>query len=207
MEIESLRVANTQRMLEAEATGIEAKADALKKYNEAAAFLELAKLHIEAERDIHIDQAKAMGNALQGAQIRMYGGGDGTVDTIRGMFTTGFGLGEVLEGVAQSLPEGLRQRFADNGIRGLFGRPYRDGDSLRRAVSALSDLVQQSMRTRKDRDVPFLQALEILDEQTGDDADQRGAVDMLREFNQHGAFDEVSFEQVWSLLQAAAKAD
>jgi hypothetical protein len=101
----------------------------------------------------------------------------------------------------------LRQRFADNGIRGLFGRPYRDGDSLRRAVSALSDLVQQSMRTRKDRDVPFLQALEILDEQTGDDADQRGAVDMLREFNQHGAFDEVSFEQVWSLLQAAAKAD
>jgi len=27
---------------------------------------------IEADRDVHIDQAKAMGSALSGAQIRMY---------------------------------------------------------------------------------------------------------------------------------------
>ena len=70
---------------------------------------------IEADRDVHIDQAKAMGSALSGAQIRMYGGGDGTIDTIRGLFTQGFGIGEVLEGLAQSLPEGLRQRFNANG--------------------------------------------------------------------------------------------
>ena len=74
----TLRIANTQRLLEAEATGLEAKAEALKKYNDAATFLELAKLRIEAERDVHIDQAKAMGSALSQAQIRMYGGGDGT---------------------------------------------------------------------------------------------------------------------------------
>ena len=66
MEVETLRIANAQRQLEAEATGIEAKAEALKKYNEAATFLELARLRIEAERDVHIDQAKAMGNALVG---------------------------------------------------------------------------------------------------------------------------------------------
>ena len=47
-----------------------------------------------------IDQAKAMGSALSGAQIRMYVGGDGTMDTIRGLFTQGFGIGEVLEGLA-----------------------------------------------------------------------------------------------------------
>jgi hypothetical protein len=41
-----------------------------------------------------------MGSALSGAQIRMYGGGDGTMDTIRGLFTQGFGIGEVLEGLA-----------------------------------------------------------------------------------------------------------
>ena len=116
MEIEMLRVANTQRQLEAEATGIEAKAEAMKKYNEAATFLELSKLRIEADRDVHIDQAKAMGSALAQAQIRMYGGGDGTVDTIRGLFTQGFGIGEVLEGITQSMPEGLaaaaqRQRY------------------------------------------------------------------------------------------------
>ena len=62
MEIETLRVQNTQRLLEAEASGIEAKAAALKKYNDAATFLELAKMHIAAERDVRSDQAKAMGN-------------------------------------------------------------------------------------------------------------------------------------------------
>ena len=75
-----------------------------------------------------------MGSALSGAQIRMYGGGDGTMDTIRGLFTQGFGIGEVLEGLAQSLPEGLRQRFNANGIRSLLGRPY-DGSSLKRPMS------------------------------------------------------------------------
>jgi hypothetical protein len=64
MEIESLRIANSQRQLEAEATGLEAKAEALKKYDEAATFLELARLRIEPDRDVHIDQAKAMGSAL-----------------------------------------------------------------------------------------------------------------------------------------------
>src|SRR4029077_17465834 len=67
MEVEQLRIANAQRQLEAEAIGLEAKAEALKKYNEAATFLELARLRIEAERDVHIDQAKAMGSALSQA--------------------------------------------------------------------------------------------------------------------------------------------
>ena len=204
MEVESLRVLNTQRMFEAEATGIEAKAGALKLYNEAATFLELAKLHIEAERDIHIDQAKAMGSALQGAQIRMYGGGDGTVDTIRGMFTSGFGLGEVLEGVAQSLPEGLRQRFAENGIRGVFGRPQ-GASQYRQMVERLDGLVRQAMRTRKSREVPFGEAVALLEEQAGDDAGLRDAIGLLREVNQQGIFDEVPFETVWTLVQATTK--
>ena len=50
-EIEALRAANARRLLEAEASGIEAKADALKKYNEAAMFLELARLQIEGPAD------------------------------------------------------------------------------------------------------------------------------------------------------------
>ncbi len=208
MEIETLRVGNTQRMLEAEAAGIEAKADALKKYNDAATFLELAKLHIEAERDIHIDQAKAMGNALQNAQIRMYGGGggdgDGTMDTIRGLFTSGFGLGEVLEGVAQSLPEGLRSRFAENGIRGLFGRPYRSGQ-LKESALHLAALVNESMSTRKARAVPFAQAVATLSEAAGDDPQAKGAVALLDQFNEQGAFDDVPFDTVWALVQAMAK--
>ena len=212
MEVEQLRVANTQRMLEAEAVGIEAKADALKKYNDAATFLELAQLHIEAERDIHIDQAKAMGNALQNAQIRMYGGGgsggdgDGTVDTIRGLFTTGFGLGEVLEGVAQSLPEGLRERFAENGIRGIFGRPGGAGQ-FRAAVDALTQLVDRSFENREAREnTTFKDGLLLLEEQAQTDT-ARSAVGMLKSFNQQAqsTFDDVAFEKVWALLQSAVK--
>lgn len=204
-EIEALKADNAKRMLEAEASGIEAKADALKKYNDAATFLELAKLHIEAERDIHIDQAKAMGNALSGAQIRMYGGGDGTVDTIRGMFTSGFGLGEALEGVAQSLPEGIRERFAENGIRGLFGRPGGNGE-FRQSVARLGELVQSSMRSRKAREVTFRDAMATLQAQVGDDVAASRALTVLNELNANGTFDEVPFESVWSLLQATMKA-
>ena len=204
MEIETLRVENTQRLLEAEATGMEAKADALKKYNDAATFLELAKLSIEADRDIHIDQAKAMGNALEGAQIRMYGGGDGTVDTIRGLFTQGFGVGEVLEGFAQSMPDGLRQKFNANGLRGLFGRPYGQG-GLREAAEHLAALVDSTLSTKKAREVNFPEALEKLVEAAGDDETMSQTLAMMKELNSQGRFDEVPFESVWNIMQAVAK--
>ncbi len=206
MAIEQLRVINVRQRLEAEAAGLESKAEALKKYNEAATFLELAKMHIEAERDIHIDQAKAMGSALSGAQIRMYGGGngDGTVDTIRGLFTQGFGLGEVLEGVAQSLPEGLRQRFAANGVRGLFGRPY-DSGSLMQVYEQLNALVSASMSTDEDRSIPFSDALQRLADAAGADQEAGRAVALLDKMNEQDVFSEVSFDKVWALLQAAAR--
>jgi uncharacterized membrane protein YqiK len=205
MEVETLRIANTQRLLEAEATGLEAKAEALKKYNEAATFLELAKLRIEAERDVHIDQAKAMGSALAQAQIRMYGGGDGTMDTIRGLFTQGFGIGEVLEGIAQSLPEGLRQRLSANGIQGLLGRPY-NGGSLKQTYEHLNALVQEHLRTKKAREVPFPEAIARLGEHAGDNEDLRQAVKVLAEFNQEGALNNVPFDSVWNMINAVAKA-
>ena len=204
MEVEALRVANTQRLLEAEATGLEAKAEALKKYNEAATYLELAKLRIEAERDVHIDQAKAMGSALSQAQIRMYGGGDGTMDTIRGLFTQGFGIGEVLEGLAQSLPEGLRQRFSANGIHGLIGRPY-DGASLKQTYEHLNALVQEHLKSKKAREVPFPEALARLSEHAGDNEAMRDALKVLGDFNQEGALNNVTFDSVWSMINAVAK--
>ncbi len=205
-EIESLRAANAQRLLEAEASGIEAKADALKKYNEAAMFLELARLQIEAERDVHIDQAKAMGTALHGAQIRMYGGGDGTMDTIRGMFTSGFAMGEVLEGVAQSLPEGIRDRLSESGIRGLFGPPQ-SARELRQAVEGLASLVQSTMADQSDRNVPLREALATLSAAAGDDSALTGALGVLRELDSQGVFGDVPFETVWSLLQALSQTD
>ena len=203
-EIEALRVANAQKMLEAEATGMEAKAEALKKYNEAATFLELSKLQIEADRDVHVNQAKAMGNALNGAQIRMYGNGEGTMDNIRDMFTKGFAMGEVLDGVAQSLPEGLLNRFATNGIRGIIGRPYRTGE-FKEKVEQLNRLVKEHLGTAKKRDIPFPDAIKLLEEKAGKKDSHKKALDLLRESNEKGIFDETSFEKVWSLVQATVK--
>ena len=203
--VEELRIANAQRRLEAEAVGLEAKAGALKKYNDAAMFLELARLQIEAERDVHIDQAKAMGHALSEAQIRMYGGGDGTMDTIRGMFTSGFALGEVLEGVAQSLPDGLRERFTKNGIRGIFGRPYRSGE-FKEMFDQLSGLVQKTMRSKEARQISFSDAMSKLDDAAAGNENQQNAIALLRDANEAGVFDDVEFNLVWSLLQSTAKA-
>ena len=201
VHIEALRVENVQRRFQAEAVGIEAKADALKRYNESATFLELAKLHIEAERDIHIDQAKAMGTALTGAHIRMYGGGDGTVDNIRQLFTSGFGIGEALEGVAQSLPEGLRDRLARDGIRGIFRRP--DDGPLSGHVGRIQTLVDTHLGDALD--TPFAAALERLHEVAGGDEEAARALAVLGSVNEGGAFDEVPFGTAWGLLQAVAK--
>ncbi|MDD9984511.1 MAG: SPFH domain-containing protein [Gammaproteobacteria bacterium] len=201
VHVESLRVENVQRRFQAEAVGIEAKADALKKYNESATFLELAKLHIEAERDIHIDQAKAMGTALTGAHIRMYGGDGGTVDNIRQLFTSGFGIGEALEGVAQSLPEGLRDRLARDGIRGIFRRP--DDGPLSGHVGHIQTLVDAHLADALD--TPFAAALERLREAAGGDEEASRALAVLGSVNEGGAFDDVPFATAWSLLQALAK--
>ena len=201
VHVEALRVENVQRRFQAEAVGIEAKADALKKYNESATFLELAKLHIEAERDIHIDQAKAMGSALTGAHIRMYGGDGGTVDNIRQLFTSGFGIGEALEGVAQSLPEGLRDRLARDGIRGIFRRP--DGGPLSGHVERIAGLVDAHIGEALD--TPFAAALERLGEAAGGDEEATRALAVLGSVNEGGTFDDVPFATAWNLLQALAK--
>ncbi|MCY4467884.1 MAG: SPFH domain-containing protein [Thiotrichales bacterium] len=201
VHIEALRVENVQRRFQAEAVGIEAKADALKKYNESATFLELAKLHIEAERDVHIDQAKAMGTALTGAHIRMYGGDGGTVDNIRQLFTSGFGIGEALEGVAQSLPEGLRDRLARDGIRGIFRRP--DDGPLSGHVGHIQTLVDTHLGDALD--TPFAAALERLNEAAGGDEQASRALAVLDSVNDSGAFDDVPFATAWNLLQSLAK--
>ena len=202
VHVESLRVANIQRRLEAEASGIEAKAGALKKYNESATFLELAKLHIEAERDIHIDQAKAMGSALTGAHIRMYGGEGGTVDNIRQLFTSGFGIGEALEGVAQSLPEGLRERLASDGIRGIFRRP--DEGPLSAHVERISALVASALGDEAG-EIRFADALARLREAAAGSEEAGRSLAVLASANEGGVFDDAPFGTAWALLRALAK--
>ncbi len=202
MAVEALRVQRVEEKLKAEAAGMEAKADALKKYNEAAMFLELSRLFIEAERDVHIDQARAMGNALEGAHIRMYGGSnDGTMDTIRGLFNSGFGLGEAMDGLAHSMPEGLRDRFNANGLRGLFGRPA-DSGLLLQTHSQLKVLVDKEFGSKKAQEAPLSEAIKTLDQAAGNDPARQRAVGVLKELVARGGFEDVPFATIWSLLSA-----
>ena len=136
----------------------------------------------------------------------MYGGSDdGTIDNIRSLFTTGFGVGEALEGLAQSLPEGLRQRFAENGIRGVFGLPSRAG-RFQHGVEQIGELLKQTLKTRKDREnTLFKDAIIQLKEAATTDTSKLEAVSLLTEFNESGMVDEVPFETVWNLVLATSK--
>jgi hypothetical protein len=171
MEVESLRIANTQRQLEAEATGLEAKAEALKKYNEAGTFLELARLRIEAERDVHIDQAKAMGTALSGA-LKSVCMATGTARWIlsAGCSRKGLALARSLKAWRNRFPRGMRQRLSANGIQGLLGRSY-NGSSLKQTYEHLNVLVQDHLKSKKAREVPFPEALAQLEEHAGENED------------------------------------
>ena len=112
--------------------------------------------------------------------------------------------GEVLEGVAQSLPEGLKNRFASNGIRGIFGKPGRGGE-FREMAEQLAELVRDHLGTKKKRELPFGEALKVLEENSANNEAQNQALSLLKNANEGGMFDEVPFENVWSLLQATAK--
>ena len=67
-------------------------------------------------------------------------------------------------------------------------------------------MVESTLGTKKSRDINFPDALEKLVVAAGNDNTMTQTLDMLRELNNRGGFDEVPFESVWNILQALAKA-
>jgi hypothetical protein len=99
----------------------------------------------------------------------------------------------------------LRQRFSANGIRGLMGRPYTDG-SLKQDFEHLKALVQDSLKTKRSREVPFSEAVAKLSEHAGENADFRQAVKTLADIARAGKLEEAPFETVWTLMETIARA-
>ena len=56
-----------------------------------------------------------------------------------------------------------------------------------------------------DEQVPFTEAVSILEAQTGGDETHVEAINTLRNLNEHGLFDDMPFDKVWALLQATAR--
>jgi hypothetical protein len=98
----------------------------------------------------------------------------------------------------------LRERFAQNGLRGIFGKPVSNGN-LRDSIDRLTDLVSRSLKPKQVKEMAFRDGLDVLETSAGDDAGLGQAVSLLRELNQNGLFNDVPFEKVWTLVQAAAK--
>jgi hypothetical protein len=98
----------------------------------------------------------------------------------------------------------LRQRLSANGIQGLLGRPY-NGSSLKQTYEHLNALVQEHLRTKKAREIPFPEALARLQSMPAKTRICAQAVKMLSEFNQEGALDAVPFDSVWNMVNAVAK--
>ncbi|MDH4246884.1 MAG: SPFH domain-containing protein [Deltaproteobacteria bacterium] len=204
-EVEGLRNQNIQRRLEAEAKGLSAKAEALKSYDQGASFLELAKMRIDAEKEVLIDQARAMGNALHGAEIRMTGSDSQTLGSVKNLFQAGYSIGEVLDGISESMPKAFREKLASNGLRGIFGKPYSNGNINSESIAVLGELVNSVLKTKAQRSVNFSEALGMIEEKAAQDQKFSEVVDMLKDSTKHGMFNEMPFDKVWNLVQAVAK--
>jgi hypothetical protein len=76
---------------------------------------------------------------------------------------------------------------------------------LRQTYEHLNALVQEHLKGKKAREVPFPEAVARLEEHAGENEDLRPAVKVLGEFNQEGALNNVPFESVWNMINVVAK--
>ena len=76
---------------------------------------------------------------------------------------------------------------------------------MKQTYEHLNALVQEHLRSKKARELPFPEALVQLEGHAGENEDMRQAVKVLGEFNHEGALDKVPFESVWNMINAVAK--
>src|ERR1019366_1838541 len=77
-------------------------------YDEAALKFELEKLRIEAEKEVRIQAAQAMGNMLSKAQMQIFGDPE-TMAKMSNQFMRAASLGTAVDGLMKSLPEGSQE--------------------------------------------------------------------------------------------------
>ena len=66
--------------------------------------------------------------------------------------------------------------------------------------------MRDNFGNKKSREIPFGEAMAVLENKAGDNEAQVQALNLLKTANEDGVFNEVPFDTVWSLLQATAKA-
>ncbi len=98
-----------KRMLQAEATGTLEKAEALKKMTGATFEFEVAKLRIQADKEVRLEMARAMADMAAGvfanSNVNIYGDSSTAGQMLTGL-TNSMRLGTMVEGFFQNLSKG-----------------------------------------------------------------------------------------------------
>lgn len=108
-----------KRLLQAEATGTLEKAEALKKMTGATFDFEIAKLRVQADKEVRIEMARAMASMAAGifenSNVNIYGDGATAGNILTGL-TNSMRMGTMVEGFFQNLTGGT----ALDGIEDTF---------------------------------------------------------------------------------------
>jgi uncharacterized membrane protein YqiK len=99
INVERERVGVEQARVDVERQSLSNKSE----FNEAALTFELEKLRIEAEKDVRIQAAQAMGNMLSKAQMQIFGDPE-TMAKMSNQFMRAASLGQAVDGLMKSLP-------------------------------------------------------------------------------------------------------
>ena len=67
-------------------------------------------------------------------------------------------------------------------------------------------LVQDHLKTKRSREVPFSEAVAKLAERAGDNADFQQALKLLTDIARASKLDDAPFETVWALMETIARA-
>jgi uncharacterized membrane protein YqiK len=142
-----------RQKLIAEADGEKARAEALSSHDGLGQQLELAELSAKTLKDIEVARARALGEAIRGMKMNLYGDSD-MAHQMLGLITAAQSVGQMYEALPQggrSVIEGLARRLgivgeadargATSNAAAANGQPA--AISLKHALETLSDLAAE----------------------------------------------------------------
>jgi len=145
-----------QKLL-AEAEGEKAKAEALASHDAVAKELELARLSGEVLKAIEISRAEALGNAISGMKMNLYGDA-GMAHRLLQLVTAAQGT----EHVYDALPSSTRRAFGDLAER--FIRRNADGGKtgITESLNALMQVVEEEYPDAIDKNMTLGQVADVI---------------------------------------------
>jgi uncharacterized membrane protein YqiK len=148
----------------AEAEGDKAKAEALAAHEGVSQRLELERLRVQAEIEIGVARAQAMGEAIAQMQVKLIGSPE-TARSILQLMSWADGAGDVWDSLPPSVRaagQGLARRLGGNGDEGQPAAAAEALPNLPELLPKLFKLVEQHLKPKEMQKLTVGQALERL---------------------------------------------